>query len=178
MTDLFSPVQTCTTNITKSQSQLQQSIAPYVMASCPPAAAAQPPPLVAALYRRGALWPMVCPWPGRSWLRSWWRRSQILASYYLPPADSAKAEAALVLKLCCIRRIILKQNKKKNPWSDELYRPPNIYDIHTYNTQNYYYQQNTWSKPPLLPRLTLTEAEVFLCEEQKKERKQTRSNFL
>ena len=147
---------------------------------CPPAAAvaAQPPPLVAALYRRGALWPMVCPWPGRSWLRSWWRRSQILASYYLPPADSAKAEAALVLKLCCIRRIILKQNKKKNPWSDELYRPPNIYDIHTYNTQNYYYQQNTWSKPPLLPRLTLTEAEVFLCEEQKKERKQTRSNFL
>jgi len=41
----------------------------------------------------------------------------------------------------------------KNPWSDELYRPP-IYMIYTqYNTQNYY-QQNTWSKPPLLPRLT------------------------
>jgi len=49
--------------------------------------------------------------------------------------------------------------------------PPNIYDIHTYNTQNYYYQQNTWSKPPLLPRLTLTEAEVFLCEENKNKRK-------
>ena len=93
----------------KSQS-LQQSIAPYVTASArQPAAAAQPPPLVAALYRRALADGM--PVAGTQLTPKLMAPKSLLASYYLPPADSAKAEAALVLKLCCIRRIILKQTR-------------------------------------------------------------------
>lgn len=128
-------------NITKSQS-LQQSIAPYVTASArQPAAAAQPPPLVAALYRRALADGM--PVAGTQLTPKLMAPKSLLASYYLPPADSAKAEAALVLKLCCIRRIILKQNKKKTHDQMNSIGPP-IYMIYTHTT----HRTTTTNKTP------------------------------
>jgi hypothetical protein len=49
-----------------------------------------------------------------------------------------------------------------------------------YNTQNYY-QQNTWSKPPLLPRLT--EKKIFktlkpMISDKKKRSFKARMNFI